>query len=142
MKPHEHPMSRTVELAWVFAAALVFYNETLAPSVVWGDSASLGVEAVGRSLTFGTAGDHPFFVLAASLLAALPGDVARHVNLASAVFGALAVMLVYRCGRLLGASRLASATGAAAARTSATGAFIRMSTLPIIRNSSRFGSSL
>jgi len=112
-----HPTDRRsqpVDLACAFGAALLFYGFTLAPGVVWGDSATLAIDALQRSITFGTAGDHPLFVLAASVLAALPGDVAHNVNFTSAVFGALAVMLVFRCGRLLGASRLASATGAAA----------------------------
>src|ERR1700694_1718314 len=98
--------SRAAALACVFGAALAFYAATLAPAVIWGDSASLSTYARSRSLLgFGTAGDHPLFLLVASGFAALPGDVARNVNFAAAFFGALTVMLVYRCGRLLGASR-------------------------------------
>src|SRR5713226_4860807 len=97
--------SRAAELTGVFGAALAFYAATLAPAVIWGDSAMLSVDALSRSVSLGTAGDHPLFVLVASGFAALPGDVARNVNFAAAFFGALTVMLVYRCGRLLGASR-------------------------------------
>src|SRR5712692_3794749 len=106
--------SRAAELTGVFGAALAFYAATLAPAVIWGDSAMLSVDALSRSVSLGTAGDHPLFVLVASGFAALPGDVARNVDFAAAFFGALTVMLVYRCGRLLGASRPAAATGAAA----------------------------
>jgi hypothetical protein len=103
-----------MDLILVFAAALTFYAATLAPAVIWGDSAALSLDVFQRSLQIGTAGDHPLYVLVGYAFAALPGDVARNVNFEAAVFGALAVMLVYRCARVLGASRLAAGSGAAA----------------------------
>jgi hypothetical protein len=92
----------------------VFYAVTLAPTVVWGDSAALSLNVFHGHLRLTRASDHPLFVLVGRLFASLPGELARNVNLVSAVFGALTVMLVYRCGRQLGASRLAAGAGAAA----------------------------
>jgi Protein of unknown function (DUF2723) len=103
-----------MDLLLVFVAALTFYWLTLAPAVIWGDSAELSVRAFDRWFEFGTAADHPLYVFVGAVFASLPGDVARNVNFAAAFFGALTVMLVYRCGRLLGASRLAACVGAAA----------------------------
>jgi len=104
-----------VPLFLVFTAALGFYWVTLAPTVVWGDSARLTLRVVAKEpLAFGTAGDHPLFVVIGRILvAALPGDPARLVNFEAALFGALAVAVVYRCARQLGTSRLAAAAGAA-----------------------------
>ncbi len=98
----------------VFAAALAFYRITLAPTVIWGDSAFLAMEARRGSVRLATAGDHPLFVLVGHLFSKLPGEVARNINFEAAVFGALAVMLVYVCARQLGTSRLAATVGAAA----------------------------
>jgi hypothetical protein len=103
-----------MDMAFVFAAALAFYCATLAPTVIWGDSAWLAVDAYYGAFNIGTAGDHPLFVFIGHLLSALPLDVARLVNFEAALFGALAVTMVYRCGRQLGTSRLAAGVGAAA----------------------------
>jgi hypothetical protein len=103
-----------LDFAVVFAAALAFYTLTLAPTVVWGDSATLSLRAFQGPVRLSTASDHPLFLLIAHAFAAFPGDVGRNVNLVSALFGALTVALVYRCGRQLGASRLAAAVGGAA----------------------------
>ncbi len=105
---------RRADLALVFGAALGFYSATLAPTVIWGDSASLSLNALRLPLHLRTAGDHPLFVLVGHAFSKLPGDLARNVNFEAAVFGALTVMLVYGTGRLLGTSRLAAAVGAAA----------------------------
>jgi hypothetical protein len=98
----------------VFGAALLFYSATLAPTVIWGDSASLSMNARLATPRLQTAGDHPLFMLVGRGFARLPGDLARNINFEAAVFGALTVMLVYRAGRLLGTSRIAAAVGAAA----------------------------
>lgn len=98
----------------VFCGALAFYAFTLAPTVTWGDSAWLSLNAYWGTSQLGTAGNHPLFLQVGHLFSSLPGDVGRNVNLVSAVFGALTVMLVYRCGRTLGAAPVAAATGAGA----------------------------
>jgi hypothetical protein len=103
-----------MDLVFVFAASLAFYCATLAPAVIWGDSAWLAVDAYYGALNMGTAGDHPLFVFIGHLLSRLPFDVARLVNFEAALFGALAVTMVYRCSRQLGTSRAAAGAGAAA----------------------------
>jgi len=102
------------ELMLPFASAMALYWFTLAPTVIWGDSASLALQASRGTLHLGTAGDHPLFVLVGHWFAKLPGELAWNINLEAAVFGALAVMLVYRCARRLGCSPLAAGVGAAA----------------------------
>src|SRR5262245_7463973 len=103
------PVTDGKALALVFAAALSLYTVTLAPSVIWGDSASLSQSARLATVQFRTAGDHPLYMLIGRAFAQLPGDLARNINFESAVFGALAVMLVYLSGRQLGTSRIAAA---------------------------------
>src|SRR4051794_29953662 len=80
---------------------------------MWGDSASFALDASVGTLALGTAADHPLFVLVGHLLSKITGDAARAVNVEAALFGALAVAMVYRCSRQLGASRLGAAAGAA-----------------------------
>jgi hypothetical protein len=111
--PTEPPL-RFAELVVTFAAALAFYAFTLAPTVVWGDSASISWRSWRGAFELGTAGDHPLFMIAGWLLTRFPGEVGRNVNFASALFAAMAVALVYRCARVIGVSRTAAATGAAA----------------------------
>jgi hypothetical protein len=102
-----------MEIVAVLAAALVFYALTLAPTVVWGDSAAISLASLHGSVRLGTAGDHPLFILVAHFFTLFPGDPARNVNFASAMFGALTVALVYRCARQLTAGRLPAVIGAA-----------------------------
>ena len=97
--PHRQ---RALEALVVFVAALAFYGATLAPTLIWGDSAWLVLNILRGSLHFGTASDHPLFELVGRAFAKLPGDPSRNINLEAAVFGALTVMLVYRCARQLG----------------------------------------
>ncbi len=103
-----------MELLCVFGAALAFYGATLAPTLIWGDSAWLTLSAFRGQVKAGGAADHPLYVLVGRLFVALPGDPSRNMALESAVFGALAVALAYRISRQLGTSRLAAAVGAGA----------------------------
>src|SRR5450759_5138351 len=91
----DHVKTGSMDLAFVFAASLAFYCATLAPTVIWGDSAWLAVDAYYGAFNIGTAGDHPLFVFIGHLLSILPLDVARLVNFEAALFGALAVTMVY-----------------------------------------------
>jgi hypothetical protein len=102
------------DLLLVFAAALAFYCATLAPTVIWSDSAAYAREVLVGPLQFGTAADHPLFIVIGQLLSPLPFELAWLLNLESALFGALAVAMVYRCARQMGTSRIAAAIGAAA----------------------------
>jgi asparagine N-glycosylation enzyme membrane subunit Stt3 len=109
-----HRPAIVLDFALIVATALAFYSLTLGPTVIWGDSATLSIEAFRGTLRWGTAVDHPLFVLVGHWFSKLPGEVASNVNLAAAVFGALTVGLVYVCGRQMNVSRVAAAIGASA----------------------------
>jgi len=100
--------------AAVFALALCLYAATLAPGVVWGDSASLAVDVATAQLTIGRAGDHPLFVLLGRAVLPLPGELAWKLNMLTAVWGALALAFVYAVSARLGGTRLAGAAAAIA----------------------------
>jgi hypothetical protein len=106
--------NRTADLVLAFAIALAVYAVTLAPTVIWSDSAAFAREVLMGPLQFGTAADHPLYIAIGRLLKPLPFELAWLLNFESAVFGALAVAMVYRCARQLELSRIAAAIGAAA----------------------------
>ena len=106
--------NRVTELLLVFTTALAFYWVTLAPTVIWSDSAAFARQVLVGPLGFGTASDHPLFIAIGRLLKPLPFELAWLLNLESALFGALAVAMVYRCARQIGTSPIAAAVGAAA----------------------------
>jgi hypothetical protein len=97
-----------------FLVALALYAWTMAPGLVWGDSASLAVNVHRLDLSFGTAGDHPLFVLLGRVFARLPGDLTTNLNFLSAVCGALTVAVVFDIARRLGGSAWCGAIAAAA----------------------------
>ena len=118
---------RQYETLWAAAPSIVvfvFYLLTLAPTVLYYsprnyDSAHLQVVAYVLGIPSYTG--YPTYVMLAHLFTYLPvGDPAYRVNLASAVFGALAVTFVYLLCRRLGAGRLASVVGALAFGLSGT----------------------
>ena len=75
--------------------ALGLYWVTLAPTVLWGDSGHLQLQAV-KGVLQASAGSHPLWVWIAHQFARIPvGDVAARVNLVSALFAALTVGLLY-----------------------------------------------
>lgn len=98
----------------VFAAALLLYAGTAAPTVVWGDSALYLLDAVTGAVRVGTASTHPLYIELGRLVVRLPGDPGRNLALLSALFGATAVTLVYVMARQLRASPAAAAIGAGA----------------------------
>jgi hypothetical protein len=79
----------------VFFLALGVYGFTLAPGVIWGDSATFAVQVHDRRIYFGTAGDHPLYLLLGVAFSALPGELARNLNELSAVCAAAAVAVVF-----------------------------------------------
>ncbi len=84
---------RRIYAAIVFSSALSLYSWTLAPTVTLVDSGELIVAA--RSLGVAHPPGFPLYVLLANAATRLPiGNVAMRVNLASAVFGALAAAVV------------------------------------------------
>lgn len=73
----------------------VLYLTTLAPSVLWGDSAGFQRRAYMGEIRAGTMG-HPLWVAIAHPITQLPfyGDPARRANLLSALSGTVTVILV------------------------------------------------
>jgi 4-amino-4-deoxy-L-arabinose transferase-like glycosyltransferase len=104
--------------------AFGLYARTLAPTVLYYapenfDSAHLQVVAYTLGIPSFTG--YPTYAMLAHLFTYLPvGDPAYRVNLASAVFGALAVAAAYLLGRRLGAGPVGSAAGALAFAVGAT----------------------
>lgn len=102
----------------VFGAALAVYVATLAPGLLWGggDFATFQTRLYTGEVV-STIFGHPLWVILARPFLYLPvRDVAYRANLASAVFGAAALALVF-----LAARRLARRTGPALLATAALG---------------------
>jgi len=102
------PLSRTDFLAAILIgiAALALYIRTLAPSLLWGDSAEF------QTLSYTLGMTHPSGymtqIMFGKLFTYIPvGNIAYRVNLMSAFFGALAVAETYLIVRLLGGWRIA-----------------------------------
>ena len=93
--------------AMVGIITLALYVRTLAPSLLWGDSAEF------QTLSYTLGMTHPSGymtqIMFGKLFTYLPvGNIAYRVNLMSAFFGALAVAETYLIVRLLGGWRLAA----------------------------------
>lgn len=96
----------------LFAAVLLFYVFTLAPTVLWGDDAYFQRTAFEGTLR-ADGGGHWLWLRAARLFIRLPwGDVAYRVNLLSAVAAVSAIVLVYAGGRALGLGPLGAVMAA------------------------------
>lgn len=110
-QPRESPTTLSpvdiLTAASIGIAALALYVRTLAPSLLWGDSAEF------QTLSYTLGMTHPSGymtqILFGKLFTYLPfGNIAYRVNLMSAFFGALAVAETYLIVRLLGGWRLAA----------------------------------
>ena len=91
--------------------ALALYIRTLAPSLLWGDSAEF------QTLSYTLGMTHPSGymtqIMFGKLFTYIPvGNIAYRVNLMSAFFGALAVAETYLIVRLLGGWQIASISAA------------------------------
>lgn len=110
--------------AGVSCVILGLYTLTLAPTVLYYapenyDSAHLQVVAYILGIPSYTG--YPTYAMLARLFTYLPfGEVAWRVNLASAVFGAVAVAISYLLCRRLGARRIGATVGAVAFGVSET----------------------
>src|SRR5262245_57764162 len=107
------PEGRLGDALLAFALALGLYLSTLAPGGVWGDSADLCVRVYRGSLHFGTASDHPLFVLFGMAMTWLPGSLAHDVNVLSALCAATGVGCVQWLAASLTESRWAGFCAAA-----------------------------
>lgn len=86
----------------LFIASFALYLRTLAPSLLFGDSAEF--QTIAYTLGIGHPTGYFIYVLLAKLFTFLPiGDIAWRVNLFSAFCAALTVALVYLITRKLGA---------------------------------------
>ncbi len=120
--------SRSVAvLAGVCVGLLAFalYVKTLAPTVLYydlpdlRDAAVLQVKAAVLGIPDYTG--YPTYMMLGKLFTYLPvGDVAYRVNLASAVYAALAVLIVYMIGEKLTGRKVAAVAGALAFGVSQT----------------------
>src|SRR5688572_23307226 len=113
--PQEHPStlarSDILIASLVGIAALALYIRTLAPSLLWGDSAEF------QTLSYTLGMTHPSGymtqIMFGKLFTYIPvGNIAYRVNLMSAFFGALAVAETYWIVRLLGGWRIAAVSAA------------------------------
>jgi hypothetical protein len=108
-RQHSLHLSQTdVLLAFLIGiAAIALYIRTLAPSLLWGDSAEF------QTLSYTLGMTHPSGymtqIMFGKLFTYLPvGNIAYRVNLLSAFFGALAVAETYLIVRLLGGLKIAA----------------------------------
>lgn len=108
------PLSKTdlwvAALLWLISFSL--YVRTLAPSLLWGDSAEF--QTLSYTLGMTHASGYMTHILIGKLFTLIPvGDIAFRVNLMSAFFGALSVAQVFLIVRILG-NRRAPALAASA----------------------------
>jgi 4-amino-4-deoxy-L-arabinose transferase-like glycosyltransferase len=94
-------MNKTSTINYSYLAIFVaivtsfLYLKTLAPTVIWGDSAKLSTFVYEFDLSI-RQGHHPLHTIIGLLFSYLPfGDYAYRQNLMSAFFGALAIAIVY-----------------------------------------------
>lgn len=98
----------TIAARIIFTVSLIIYLRTLAPSLLYGDSAEF--QTIAYTLGMGHPTGYPVYILIAKLFTFLPfGDVAYRVNLLSAVSAALTVSLVYLILRKLGTRQVLAA---------------------------------
>ena len=121
----EGGLGRFLVGAGLCSLVLILYLKTLAPGVLYYqrpvlmDAAMLQVHAYTLGITHPTG--YPIYLLLTHLFTYLPfGDVAYRVNLASAVYAAVAVLLLYIVGLLLTRRVVAAGTGALAFGVGAT----------------------
>ncbi len=106
-------------LPWlVFLCSLGLYFYSLAPSVMWGDSADLALK-VHDFILDPAADGHPLFVVLGRLFNIfLPWELAINLNFMCAVFAALTVLFVYLTIRKITGDTLPALGGAVALATS------------------------
>jgi len=95
----------------IFFASMTLYIRTLAPGLLYGDSAEFQTLAYTFGITHPNG--YPVFVLLMRLFTALLpiGDLAWRVNLISAVCGSLTAVFVYLIVRILAGSRFGAIAG-------------------------------
>jgi Protein of unknown function (DUF2723) len=95
----------------LFVASFMLYIRTLAPSLLYGDSAEF--QTIAFTLGIGHPTGYPIYVLIAKLFNFIPfGEIAYRVNFFSAFCAALTVALLYLIIRKLGGMYLSAIFGA------------------------------
>lgn len=101
-------------LAWaIFIFSLILYYVTMAPTVIWGDSANFAL-MVDQFMLDPAADGHPLYIILGKIFSWLPGELAVNLNFMSVFFGALAVTFVYLVSLRITKSKTAGALGALA----------------------------
>ncbi len=98
---------------YVFMVTMGLYIMTMAPSVIWGDSADFALK-VHSFLLDPAADGHPLYVLLGRVFSWLPGELGVNLNFMSAFFAALAVTLVYLITKMLTGKNIPAAIAAVA----------------------------
>jgi len=98
-------------LALFFSIALYLF--TLAPTVIWGDSANFALKV--KSLDMGYSADsHPLFIVLGKAFSCLPFEPAYSLNLLSALTASATVFLVYLIVFGITQSKISAVVGALA----------------------------
>jgi len=97
----------------VLLSSFILYVITLAPTVIWGDSAAFALHSKELRFKYGAEG-HPLFIILGRLFSFLPFELAYSLNLLSAVSASLGVFLVYLVIYEITRSKISSLAGALA----------------------------
>jgi hypothetical protein len=79
----------------ILILASLFYSFTLAPTIIAGDSPALSLRVHRFALHFGRASDHPLHTMIGKMFSLLPFELAFSLNLMSAFFGVLTILLIF-----------------------------------------------
>ena len=89
------PMRKYFYNYLVLGISCFFYFFTLAPTVIGGDSSELYLGVHNFALHFGGLHDHPLHTVIGKIFSLLPFELAFNLNLMSAFFGVLTVLLIF-----------------------------------------------
>jgi Protein O-mannosyl-transferase TMEM260-like len=98
--------------AILWFSVFLFYLRSLAPTLLWGDSAKLAISSRILDLHY-TPGNHPLHALIGWVFNLIPvGNIAFRQNLMSAVFGSLTIFILYYVVLKITNSKLSSVCAA------------------------------
>ncbi len=98
-------------VTWV--SSLIIYRLTMAPAVIWGDSAGLSIRVHDFLLDPASDG-HPLYIVLGKLFSFLPGELAVDLNFMSVVFASFAVLFVFLIVKNITKNNIAAFGGAIA----------------------------
>lgn len=104
----------------LFLLVLFFYIYSLAPTVVWGDSAKLSIFSFVKHFSIKPS-DHSLHTLIGVVFGMLPwGNFAYSQNFVSAFFGAFAIVILYKTIFMLNCQKISALIGSLALTVSHT----------------------